>query len=298
MKASRFLILFVFVSLSLLVVGCNSGGGSSETGVITMSVTDAKPLLPENVTNVFVDFSEVWVHKPGEGWIELDLVESPYSIDLLQFQDGNTTELVPPAKLQSGKYTQVRIVVSKATLRFATLGEFGEVIETEDRTIEIPSGNLKTDKNFTIDLGTDSAMDIIIHFDLSMSVIVSGTAEEPVYKLKPVLHLFDQPLQAATIEGSIDFVSFGESDTATIHVISENNGEVYTQVKIVKSNTEDPTGYRIFWIIPNQEYTVRIDIDQDDTIECEKTVSDDLEADDVTPLPGGIANIGSCISPD
>ena len=67
MKASRFLILCCFVSFSLFVVGCNSGGGSSETGVITMSVTDAKPLLPENVTNLFVEFSEVWVHKPGEG---------------------------------------------------------------------------------------------------------------------------------------------------------------------------------------------------------------------------------------
>ena len=298
MKASRFLILCCFVSFSLFVVGCNSGGGSSETGVITMSVTDAKPLLPENVTNLFVEFSEVQVHKPGEGWIGLDLVESPYSIDLLQFQDGNTTELVPPAILQSGKYTQVRTVVSKATLRFAILDEFGEVIGTEDRTVEIPSGNLKTDKNFTIDLGADSAMDIIIHFDLSMSVVVSGSVEKPIYKLKPVLHLFDQPLQAATIVGSIDFVSFGESDTATIRVISEINGEVYTQVEIAKSNTEDPTEYRIFWIVPNQEYTVRIDIDQDDTIECVKTVSDDPEADDVTPLPGGIANIGNCISTD
>jgi hypothetical protein len=287
MKASKFLILCCFVSFSLFVVACSGGGGSSDSGTVTMSVTDAKPLLPENVTNLFVEFSEVWVHKSGEGWIELDLVESPYTIDLLQFQDGNTTELVPPAILQSGKYTQVRIAVSNAMIRFDNGGT------TDDRTVEIPSENLKTDKNFIVDVTEGSAVDIVIHFDLSMSVVVSGPAPDPSYKLKPVLHLFEDPLQAATIEGGIDNSSFDAlEDKATIVVIAESNGEDYTRVEISQSTTTDPTEYSIFWIVPNQEYTVQIDINQDSIIDCEKTIGPGGDFD--SPDSGEVIDIGTC----
>ena len=70
MKALKFFTLCCFVSFSLFVAACGGGGGgggdSSDSGTVAMSVTDAKPLLPENVTNLFVEFSEVWVHKSGE----------------------------------------------------------------------------------------------------------------------------------------------------------------------------------------------------------------------------------------
>ena len=283
MKALKFFTLCCFVSFSLFVAACGGGGGgggSSDSGTVAMSVTDAKPLLPENVTNLFVEFSEVWVHKSGEGWKQLTLVESPYTIDLLQFQDGNTTELVPPAKINSGKYTQVRIAVNSATIRFNNGGS------TEDQTVEVPSENLKTDKNFIFDVTGDSAVDIVIHFDLGMSVVASGPALNPSYNLKPVLHLFKDPLEAATIEGSIDNSSFGASEKATIAVIAASNREEYTRVEIPKSTTQDPTEFSIFWIVPNQEYTVQIDINQDTTIDCEVDVD--------SPLPGEVVDIGLC----
>jgi hypothetical protein len=291
MKALKFFTILCLVSFSFFIAACNDGGGGSgDTGTVTMSVTDAKPLLPENVTNLFVEFSEVWVHKPGDGWKQLELVESPYTIDLLQFQDGNTTELVPPTKLNAGKYTQVRILVNKATMRFLNDDD-----TTEDRTVEIPSENLKTDKNFTIDLGADSALDIVIHFDLSMSVVVSGSIKNPTYKLKPVLHLFNDPLKAATIEGMIDTSSFDDSeDKATIIVSSHSDGEEFTRVEVSKSDAEDPTKYSIFWIVPNQEYTVEIDINQDDDIDCEITIGNTDYDDFNSPGPGEVVDIGTC----
>ena len=247
MKALKFITILGLISFSLFFAACNDGvsGSSNDTGTVAMSVTDAKPLLPEKITNLFVTFSEVWVHKPGEGWIELDLVEPEYTIDLYQFQDGSSTDLVLPKKLSKGKYTQVRIAVSKAEMIIENDDE-----TTETLTLEIPSENLKTDKNFTIDLGDGSAMDIIIHFDLSMSIVVSGTVEEPVYKLKPVLHLFEDPVQAATIEGELDNSSFGNSEEKAT-IIVDSNGEVYTQVEVSQS-TDGPTIYSIFWIVPNQ----------------------------------------------
>ena len=288
MTALKFFALYCSVFLLLFVVACGgSGGESSDSGTVAMSVTDAKPLLPENVTNLFVEFSAVWVHKSGEGWKQLNLVESPYIIDLLQFQDGNTTELVPPTKLDPGKYTKVRIAVDRATIRINNGGT------TEDRPVEVPSENLKTDRNFTIDVANNSAFDIAIHFDLSMSVVVSGPVSDPSYTLKPVLHLFEDPLQAATIKGGIDNSSFGApEDKATIVVIAESNGEDFTRVEIAQSNTTDPTEYSIFWIVPNQEYTVQIDINQDSTIDCEKTIGPG--GDFESPAPGEVVDLGTC----
>ena len=265
MKALKFLTILGLVLFSLFFAACNDGGGgsSTDTGTVAMSVTDAKPLLPENVTNLFVTFSEVWVHKSGEGWIQLDLVETPYRIDLLQFHDGNSTDLVPPTILSAGKYTQVRIVVRDATMVFDIKNQNDEVIDTESRTLEIPSGNLKTDKNFTIDVGADSAMDIVIHFDLSMSVVVSGPEANPRYSLKPVLHLFEDPLKSATIEGKISYSSFGDSEKAAIVVIQGTDGEELTRVEVSRSDPDTPTEFSIFWLVPNESYTVQIDLNKD-----------------------------------
>ena len=291
MRFAKHFVAFNCLIITSLFFGCGGGGGggiTSDSGTVTVFVTDAKPLLPDNVENFFVQFSEVWVHKPGEGWMELPLVESPYTIDLLQFYDGFTTELVPPTKLSSGKYTQLRFVVSKATMGVSD-GNGG----ITERVVEIPSENLKTDKNFTIDLNSDAAIDIVAHFDLSMSVVVSGPTSEPTYKLKPVLHLFDDPYTAAIIDGSIRNSDFGVSGKATVVVIAESNGEEYTRVEITKSTIADPTEYSIYWIVPNQEYTVQIDVDQDDTLDCLITIGDgdDFEL----PQPGKVVDIGTCL---
>jgi hypothetical protein len=223
-----------------------------------MAITDAKPMLPEGVTNLFVTIEEVLVHKSGGGWTSLPLVESPYTIDLLQFQDGNVTELAPPTKLKSGKYTQVRLVVSSAEIFFDNESS------TAEEPVTIPSENLKTDKNFIFNVGKDAAVDLIVHFDLSKSVVVTGTESDPSYKLKPVLHLFGDPLEAATIKGSIDNADFGASEKATVTVIAEINQEEYTIVEVSQSDT-DPTEFSIFWIVPDESYTVEIDLDQNDS---------------------------------
>lgn len=271
----------------LALFSCGGGGGSSSSnptssGVVTLSITDAKPMLPNNITNFWVQFDEVWVHQPGVGWINLPLVESPYTIDLLQFYDGNTTELVPPTKLNSGKYTQVRFVGSRAIMRF----DYGSRVE--DWPVNIPSGKWRTDKNFIFDVSENSAADIIIHFDLSMSLVVSGPPSNPSYKLKPVMHLFGNPLQAAIINGSIENGSFGSLDKATIIVRADTNQEEYTRVIVPKSSNPTATGFNIFWLVPNQSYNVEIDLDQDETVDCEQFVEDfDLAPGEVFSLNDG-----------
>jgi len=255
---NKLAIRFCLILFTLLIAACGGGSdGNDGTGSISMSVTDAKPLLPDNVTNVFIEFSEVWVHKSGGKWQQLALAQSPYIIDLLQFQEGLTTELVPPAILEAGKYTQVRIVVSSATIKFENGTE---------QPLEIPSDNLKTDKNFTISLDDGSAVDIVIHFDLSKSIVATGSG---TYQLKPVVHLFDDPLKAASIHGEIDNASPGGFENATVTVFDTSDPpEIYTQVQVSKLDTEGSTFFTIFWLVPNQSYTLEIDFNQDGNIDC------------------------------
>jgi hypothetical protein len=223
-------------------------------------MTDAKPVLPDNVTNCFVTIDEVLVHSSGGAWKSLPLPKSPtpFTIDLLQFSDGTTTQLVPPVALESGKYTQVRLSVTKAVLRF------DDGTTTQDITMTIPSGNLKTDKNFDFDVNASAAVDITVDFDLSKSIVVEGPAGSPSYHMKPVLHIVETT-EAATIEGSIGISHFtpANNNYVVITVIAKSNNEEYTKVRVDKNPTvgATQTKYSIFWIVPNQDYTIEIDYD-------------------------------------
>ncbi len=287
---SKKLWLVVMLSLLSLFAGCGSGGGGSSsggsTGTISMSMTDAKPVLPEHVANCFVTIDEVLVHTSGGAWKSLPMVQTPYTIDLLQFTEGNTTQFVPPVALASGKYTQLRLSVTNAVFRF----DYGAT--TEDVTVTIPSGNLKTDKNFDFDVTEDTAVDITVDFDLSKSIVVEGPSGSPSYKLKPVLHLV-KTTEAATIEGSIsnDRIPNGNS-YVIISVVALSNNEEYTKVRVDNNTTTGATitDYSIFWLVPNQDYRVYIDYDPETEIDPQAFDTDKpVSAADVEP--GEIAEV-------
>jgi len=289
MKVHRLLIYLFILSSFLMITACGGGGGggSDSFGEVAIDVTDAKPVLPDGATNLWITFTEVLAHKSGGGWTSLPLLESPYSIDLLQFYDGNTTELVPPVSLSSGKYTQIRIVVSKATIRFNNE-------PNTDTPVEISSENLKTDKNFDFDVEGGGAVDIIVDFDLSQSIVVTDESGTPSYKLKPVLHIVDAS-EAATINGKIDQESFvdGQNAEVTVFVFNPETGyEEYTKIEVSKSNEDGAefTEFNIFWLVPNQDYRVGIDFDPDSEYDSEFTEdvsADDLEPGEVWSLSGG-----------
>jgi len=276
MKLHRLLIYLLIASSFLMITACG-GGGSAGSGELAIDITDAKPLLPEGATNLWVTFTEVLAHRSGGGgWESLPMPQTPYTVDLLQFYDGDTTELVPPVILVSGKYTQIRLVVSKAEIRF-------DNDDNEKYPVVIPPEHLKTDKNFDFDVENGGAVDILIDFDLSQSLVVtddgSGT---PSYKLKPVLHIVDF-FEAATIYGEIRSESFvvGKNAKVTVFYYSDPGilggvYEEYTVLEVVSESDSVPTGFRIFWLVPNEgfvpprgDYKVEIDYESDGTTDYE-----------------------------
>ncbi len=262
-------VLICGIFISACGGGGGGGGGSSSSGSLSIAITDAKPALPAGVNHVFVTIDEVSVHASGGNWVSLPLAQTPFTIDLLQFTNGSTTQLVPPVTLQPGHYTQVRLGVQSATV----------VTDTQQIPAEIPSGNLKTDKNFDFDVTGGGSVALTFDFDLSQSLVAKGSGG---YMLKPVLHLVSTAA-AATITGSIKAATYGQDTQATI--IVTQNGEEYTRL-IVDKGSADPTPFSIFWLVPNQSYTVEVQIGSS-TVYSETVPAGSLPAGAAYALNGG-----------
>jgi hypothetical protein len=306
MKVLRLTVWTVTSLFLLMLTACDGGGGggsdvSSPTssegasfGTLSMNITDAKPVLPDGVVNVWITFEEVLAHASGEGWISLPLAQTPYTIDLTQFYSGKTTELVPPVSLESGKYTQIRIVVSEAMIGIDD--DEDNVVDYQE-PVTIPSGSLKTDKNFPFEVEGGGAVHLTVDFDLSQSIVVTGQ-QPPTYELKPVLHI-NETDTAATIYGEISEQIFTDcSSTKAIATLYTSNGEIYTQVEVDKVDEIDevdnePAEFSMFWLVPEEDYIIEVEMGEDCTNspgdpelekpELEGTVSSDdlLEGVDV-----------------
>jgi len=262
-KTSLGFLLVLFVTSVCFFVNCGGGGGGSDggTGTLSMNIADARPAFPDDldVAHVFVTINEISVHKSGGGWATLGLPddgdgEPGYEIDLLQYYNGNTTALVLPIVLSSGRYTQIRFGVQSAYM--VTSVATGAVIHQ----LEIPSAYLKTDNNFEFDIPNGGSVALTIDFDLSQSIVATGTG---TYQLKPILHIVKAP---TTITGSI--ASIRTYTTAEIVVTWDKDGdgvmdaypedEEYTRLIVEKSSTVNPTPFTIYWVVPNERYFVQI----------------------------------------
>ena len=282
MKLYRLLIFLTITSSFIIITACGGGGGGSiGYGEVIVHMTDAKPLLPEgaeNVTNLWITIANVSVHKSGGGWISLPLEEGPtHTIDLLQLINGNTTEIVPPVLLEYGKYTQIRLILDSAIIRF-------DNEPTTDSPVVIPLKHLKTDKNFLFDVDEPKAVNIVIDFDLSQSLVVTDPLGKPSYKINPVIHIV-RAAEAATIKGEISQGSFIVGQNAEVTLFIPSSGiqggyEEYTKIEVSESGT-DPTEFSIYWLVPDEDYRVEIKFDPDFVNGVD--FSEDVSANDVKP---------------
>jgi hypothetical protein len=264
MKMRVICALSLIASLALLS-GCSGGGSASvPTGTVSMDVADAKPFVTGTQPDeVWIVIEEVQVHTSSGGWASLDLPQKPLEINLLAFCDGLKTELATPTEIPAGHITQMRLEISRAYMVFKGVPPDPDTVEEID--LDVPSGTLRTDKQIDWTLGAGGAISLTVHFDLSQSIVQVG--EE--YKLKPVLHLFDNNTQdAAAISGSIADSTFGEQPEEIIISVTRNwtdenqqpRNETYTVVTVARDPDTDPTEFGIYWLVPLEEgesYTIQ-----------------------------------------
>ena len=255
------MVFFIGCEVSFFV-GFN--GGSS---TFFVRVTDAKPALPYGTEAVYVTFEDFFVHREGGEWVSLPLAQIPYAVDLLEFHSGRTTTLVQPISLEPGTYDRIKVSISSAAV--LRDGIF--------YSIAIPSGTLVIEIDFFFNLEDGRTMDLTIDFDLSQSLKLFQTPVASSYQLKPVLHI-NQTEAAATIHGEISAETFAEYHSreaiVSLFVDKDLSGdwsagdEEYTRVVVERDNPV----FTIFWLVPEQGYTIQIEMDGTGSPEFEQFV--------------------------
>lgn len=170
---SFFVTMMAIVAMALS--GCMGGG----SGNLSVKATDA-PGNIDDFQSVIVTIPTIKVHQSGKGgegdsegnesgsgWKTFTVASDRQNIDLAKLLNGNTTELMNE-KLPEGKYTQIRLMATKAE---GTLKDGSKV------DVGVPNNSLKIVKGFEIAEGKTTT------FVADINVVKDGKG----YKLSPVI---------------------------------------------------------------------------------------------------------------
>jgi hypothetical protein len=159
-----------------------SGNGRLSLMIKDSPFSDARALL--------VTFSEVTAHRSGEGGFSRlpfgDATATSRTCDLKKLVDRQ--DLLGVGTLPQGHYTQVRLVVSSATLYFDNPSEGPPCATTiaapagRSATIEIPSGEVRLNRQFEV--AEAGATTMLIDFDGDRSVTETGNGR---FRMTPVI---------------------------------------------------------------------------------------------------------------
>ena len=139
-------------------------------GLLQVFATDPPP---PKLDAVLIEVREVQVHRAGgdeNGWTTV--VGAPASFDLLRVAE--VQEFLGSQELEAGVYTQIRLVISKATV----------VAEGQEHDADVPSGRMKITRPFRVEAGKTTA--VFLDFEGASSVKVTGAGR---YKLLPKIKL-------------------------------------------------------------------------------------------------------------
>ena len=217
-------------SLVLLAAGfgsCGSDDPSPQTGTFKISLTDA----PAAYDAVNITFAEISAHIDNS-WVLVHGEEQ--TVNLLDWNNGKTITL-GQAELGPGKYTQIRLMVTSATVVDA-----GQMYN-----VTIPSAEQTGLKvNIKGDILAGSTYEVILDFDAEKSINKTGNGQ---YKLQPVIRATTRAL-TGSISGMVS--NFSDSPRA----YAAQNGSDVTSTAVDEVNGE----FRLSFLDPGN-YDVRIE---------------------------------------
>ena len=206
----KFDVILVLLFLLIFVSGCISILPTQEEEPITPgegrlkiylanSSEDYKASHDENYSAVYITISKIQVHLAGEDeetegeWVELELKNGETIFNIIELKNESLSVLLSEVELEPGKYTQIRLFVTDASILIETeeIKEDSKLIEVTAEVpsdaidVEIPSvyqTGLKLIHPFEINDGETT--ELTIDFDAEKSIIKTGNGE---YKLKPVI---------------------------------------------------------------------------------------------------------------
>ena len=191
----RYLFAFACVAaLASSACGNSSPAGpSGGSGTLNMRLTDS-PF--SDAKAVLVTFSEVSAHREDSDWTTVPFAAdaggaavTERTCDLKKLQ--GPVDVLGGGLLTAGHYTQIRLVVTKATIYFdvapdaaapACTAVAPALTSTNKADVTIPSGEVKLNRGF--DLAADGTTTIVLDFDGDKSIHQTGNG---TYMMSPVI---------------------------------------------------------------------------------------------------------------
>ena len=184
-------LLAAFVASAMTVLAC--GGPSSPTSPSGAGATFNLMLKDSpfsDAKSVLVTFSEVTAHRDTEA----DFTKLPFAAgataartcDLKKLQTAQ--DVLGTGTLPAGHYTQVRLVVSSATIYFDNAAAGAACAPTiaapagRSASLDIPSGEVKLNRQFDVPASGTTTM--LIDFDGDRSIRETGNGR---YMMTPVI---------------------------------------------------------------------------------------------------------------
>jgi Domain of unknown function (DUF4382) len=176
----------VFGVVALLGAGCS--GPSGQTGSLTVNLKDG-PYA--DAMAMLVTFSGVSAHHADAEWQPLTFAGGATTLTCDLKKLVNVNDVLGAGQLLAGHYTQIRVVVQSAALYSsptpatdpacaATMTPPAGLIGN----VEIPSGEVKLNRQFTIPEG--GATKILLDFDGDRSVNAMGNGR---FSMTPVINI-------------------------------------------------------------------------------------------------------------
>lgn len=192
----------LILALALVTFACGSPSNPSGTGSLNVRLTDSPFTEAEAV---LVTFSEVAAHRSEGDSTRIQFEGgATRTCDLKRLEQG-ADDLLAGGTLLAGQYTMVRLVVQSAKVYFEdpsdtqlypTACAASMTINAADGTwanVQIPSGEVKLNRPFTIEAETATTMQL--DFDGDHSIHLTGN---DVYTMSPVIAILSvTPAQAA-----------------------------------------------------------------------------------------------------
>ena len=182
-------LLVAFLAVGTLASACGDSpssptrrGGSLRLMMTDSPFSDAKAVL--------VTFSEVSVHRSdGDGWTRVPFADGATlrTCDLKKLESGRE-DVLGVGDLEPGRYTQIRLTVSRARLYFDNAAAGNACAAAiaappgREADLEIPSGEVKLNREFEIT--SSDARTILLDFDGDKSINETGNGR---FKMSPVI---------------------------------------------------------------------------------------------------------------
>jgi Domain of unknown function (DUF4382) len=170
--------------VALLGVSCS--GPSGQTGSLTVNLKDG-PYADAQA--MLVTFSGVSAHHADEEWQPLKFAADATTLTCDLKKLVNVFDVLGTGQILAGHYTQLRVVVESAALYSSPTPADGPACAATMTppagligTVEIPSGEVKLNREFTIPEG--GATKILIDFDGDRSVHAMGNGR---FSMTPVI---------------------------------------------------------------------------------------------------------------